>query len=135
MILILCLDKDYGMMFNHRRLSQDKNVMLDISQMIKEDKIYMNSYSYELYKNLNCQNIIVSEELNKDDGYCLIENQTITKLDEFIDAVVIYNWNRKYPSDMVFPMTLLMDYKVKESYEFVGNSHDLITKTIYVRGI
>lgn len=135
MILILCVDKDYGMLFNHRRLSQDKNMMVDMADMIKDEKLYMNSYSYELYKNLGCQNIIVDEQLDKDNGYCLIENQTITKLNDVIKEVVIYNWNRKYPADLYFPYSLLEGWDIKECYEFVGNSHDTITKTVYERGM
>lgn len=133
MILILCLDKNYGMTFNHRRLSQDKNVMIDMVKMIKEDKIYMNKYSYELYKGLVCQNIIVDEDLSNHDGYCLIEDCKIDKLNDWIEEIIIYNWNRSYPSDLTFPISLLDDWEIKESYEFVGNSHALITKTIYKR--
>ena len=133
MKLILCLDKDNGMLFNHRRLSQDRNMMLDMSTMIKSDKIYMNDYSYDLYQNLDCPNKIVVESLDNIDDYCLIENQEIKDISN-VEQVIIYNWNRKYPADLYFPISLLEKWNIKETYDFAGTSHDVITKTVYERG-
>ena len=46
--------------------------------------------------------------------------------------IVIYRWNRHYPSDMKFPTSVFAErWKLMETREFPGSSHDLITEEVY----
>ena len=50
MKLIVCLDNKNGLCFNKRRQSQDRRLRDFIKAMTKDSKLYMNFYTYELYK-------------------------------------------------------------------------------------
>ena len=45
MILIVCVDDHNGMMFNHRRQSQDRVLRADILELTGGKKLWMNAYS------------------------------------------------------------------------------------------
>ena len=45
MILIVCIDDNKGMMFNHRRQSQDRVLRRHILDMVGNGKLWMNEYS------------------------------------------------------------------------------------------
>ncbi len=45
MTAILCLDDNNGMMFNHRRQSQDKQLRKQIISHLKGNPLWMNAYS------------------------------------------------------------------------------------------
>ena len=55
MKLIVCLDNKNGLCFNKRRQSQDRRLRDFIKAMTKDSKLYMNFYTYELYKTLKMQ--------------------------------------------------------------------------------
>ena len=77
MICIICLDQKDGMIFNHRRQSQDRCVRKDILDMVGNDNLYMTAYSYKQFEEKR-KNIIVSENAynEADRGeYCFIENE------------------------------------------------------------
>ena len=50
MNIIVCLDDKNGLMFNKRRQSQDKVLRANIKELIKNQNLFMNEYSYKLYK-------------------------------------------------------------------------------------
>ena len=50
---------------------------------------------------------------------------------EKIEGVIIYRWNRKYPSDFNFPIGFLENMRLVSTENFVGNSHPEITEEIY----
>lgn len=45
MVLIVCVDDHNGMMFNHRRQSQDRVLRADILELTDGKKLWMNAYS------------------------------------------------------------------------------------------
>ena len=48
--------------------------------------------------------------------------------------IVIYRWNRHYPSDIRWePDLIAMGFVLKETAEFPGTSHDKITREVYER--
>ena len=66
MNIIICLDDDNGMMFNKRRQSQDRILRADLKEFIKDKDLYMNNYSYKLYKDIDNGNIKVGNTYFKD---------------------------------------------------------------------
>lgn len=137
MNIILCLDNNNGLMFNNRRQSQDKNLRKNIKELIKNSILHMNNYSYNLYKDIDVNNIIVSDnfldDFNKNDYY-LVENTPLVPYYDKIDQIIIYRWNRDYPHDFCFDENFLNDnFKLIETISFKGTSHDIITRDIFRR--
>lgn len=137
MKLILCLDDNNGMMFNKRRQSQDKNLRLSIKDTVKDHLLYMNNYSYKLYNDIDDGNIIVDESfLQKceNDNFALVEDLNLHDYINNIDLIIVYKWNRVYPSDKKLDINLKDNiWTLISSEDFQGSSHDKITKEIYRR--
>ena len=49
-----------------------------------------------------------------------------------IEEVILCHWNRDYPADMYFKMDL-GSWKLAETQEYAGSSHEKITEERYVR--
>ena len=134
MTLIVCLDDNNGMLFNKRRQSRDARVCERIVQVTAGKKLVMSPYSAKLFP---AHTGIVSEALFADldaatcvFAECEIPGDVLSQ----IDRLIIYRWNRRYPSDVRFPMDAIMGRFQKESvFEFCGNSHDRITEEVYIR--
>ncbi|AMN30662.1 ribonuclease Z (plasmid) [Clostridium perfringens] len=137
MKLIICLDENDGFLFNNRRQSQDKYLRNDILDLIKDKSIYMNKYSYSLYKDKKNKNIKVCDDFLEqcsENDYCLVENIEFKKYEKKINTIIIYKWNRIYPADTFFDMNLKKDkWILIENKSFLGYSHDKITRLIYRR--
>lgn len=137
MNIIICLDDKNGMMFNKRRQSQDRILRADIRELIKNKNLFMNNYSYKLYKDIDTGNIKVCEDFLsecKDEDYCLVEDKLLSNYINKINTVVTYNWNRLYPSDLHFDIDLKdIHWELIYEHEFEGSSHEKITKKIYRR--
>lgn len=134
MYLIACVEDRMGMLFNHRRVSQDKAVCKNIIDMCEKQKIYIQEYSSVLFKDHDPDNIKIMKDFFSSDlrgQYVFVENPESVK-EEMLEKIILYHWNRKYPADQFFPIDLT-GWKLSETAEFSGNSHEKITKEIYVR--
>ncbi|MFQ6861436.1 MAG: hypothetical protein ACLROI_06650 [Beduini sp.] len=135
MKIIVCLDDQNGMMFNQRRQSQDRMVREDIMGLSLP--IVMNAYSYKMFeKDAFAETIIVKNELPvfKDDCYQFIEDLDIKPYEDQITEIIVYSWNRSYPSDLKWTINLAdKQWQLISETEFQGNSHDCITKKVYLR--
>lgn len=130
MIGIVCLDQNNGMYFNERRQSRDRYVIRDITDMTKDSVLYINSYSEELFENFKNQYIVSNDYFSnaKENDYCFVENQI---LDESrVNKMVVYRWDKVYPSDYRIDIS---GWKLISTLEFMGYSHDKITKEVYVK--
>ncbi len=135
MTVIFCLDDNRGMLFNDRRLSRDAMVFEDIKTYLKgsllisefsEKLVATSGLNYEVFKNF----------VTKPDfeSFYFIENISIKEHLDEIDRIVVYWWNRKYPSDTKLDFDPLnCGYKSTSVYEFVGKSHEKITREIFER--
>lgn len=135
MTVIVCLDNANGMMFNHRRQSRDANVVKDILNTIKGTSLLIAPYSEPLFSQAECSVSISDSFLTDADAndYCFVENTSVDKFKEKISKLIIYKWNRDYPSDFYFDIDYANDYKLETTLDFVGTSHEKITKEVYVR--
>ena len=134
MIVILCLDDKNGMMFNNRRQSKDKFVIQDILKLVDGKKLFISSYSESLFQGLESKLIIDNNFLNNaaEEDYCFVENNNLKDFSEKIEKIIVYKWNRIYPSDLKLEITI-QDWNLIGRFEFVGNSHDKITREVYVK--
>lgn len=130
---ILCIDDDFGMMFNHRRQSQDRILRKHIMEEWKQ--LYMTEYSEKMFETeelLSGFSISIwkSGEVLPQDITLFVEDP-----DDLQDAelLIIYCWNRRYPSDKKLPAGFLDHYAMISEQDFAGSSHDKITERKYIK--
>ena len=131
MNIIICVDDNMGMMFNNRRQSQDRALRDRILEITKGKNLYMNSYSASQFTDSN--NIIVDDNfLDKAQqrDYCFVENLDIRSYNSKIEKIIIYKWNRNYPWDFKFEISL-DKFRLESAFEFQGYSHKVITEEIW----
>ena len=135
MTIIICVDDNWGIMFNHRRQSQDKIVREHILKEIKGNTLRMNSYSAKMFG--KHPQICVDEDfmdMAAPDDYCFVEDCSVSPYKQQISQVIVYKWNRNYPADQYFDMSLTDNgWRLISSEDFVGNSHEKITKERYIK--
>jgi len=144
MIIIVCLDESGGMMFNRRRQSKDRVVTDDIRRMCAGGRLWMNHYSEKLFAPAVSETSasendgveFMSDEAFPDRAgageYCFVENMAAAPYEAQIEKIIVYNWNRKYPSDRKFDIDL-SQWQTETTVDMEGYSHEKITKTVYVR--
>lgn len=131
MNLIICLDNGGGYSFAGRRQSSDKFQLADMLSMVGDTNLYLTEYSAKLFENIP-QNVIVSEDpINKaeENDFCFVENIDIGSPN--INKLIIYRWNRAYPSDKKLSPLLVSGKELVEAFEFAGSSHEKITREVY----
>ncbi len=132
MNIIVCVDDSLGMSFNNRRQSKDSALVRNIMKITEDNRLFVSEYSASLFKN---EDVIVDNNLleNAQVGdYCFVEKSDILQALDKIEKVIIYRWNRAYPSDKKFPLAAATNGKtLVYSCDFAGTSHDKITMEIY----
>lgn len=131
MNIIICIDDNYGISFNNRRQSRDVVLCDRILAITKPNKLWMNEYSAKLFptKSICVDNCFI--EKARDNDFCFAENLDYTNYLNDIKKVIIYKWNRAYPSDLKVDLSLLSNKKLVSTTDFKGNSHECITEEIY----
>ena len=133
--IIICLDDKNGMLFNKRRQSCDKEIRKRIYTLVNNSKLWMNEYSKkqftEAFNNIIVDNDFLSKACEND--FCFIENVDFSDKNNDINKIFVFRWNRVYPSDVKFDAQLLKHFKLINSTDFKGNSHDKITMEEYCR--
>ncbi len=133
MNIIVCIDKNNGMLFLGKRQSQDRVLREKIFEITNGAQLLMNSYSAKQFENF--ENIVVDEDFLNDANqgdFCFVEDKELSA--ENVESFYIFNWNRKYPADLFFTVDLKAEgFKKIKKEEFQGNSHDKITLEVYSR--
>lgn len=133
MTVIFCLDENKGMLFNNRRLSRDAMVFEDIKTYLtgtlkinsfSEKLVAVSGVNYELFKNF---------VTNPDsESFYYIENISVKENLDKIDRIIVYWWNRKYPSDVKLDFDPFeRGFKSTSIVDFKGRSHEKITREIF----
>lgn len=136
MIVIVCLDKDNGMLFHNRRQSRDREVGEKIRKICKGKKLWMNHYSSRLYGQMESVETTISDHFMWEAGsgeFCLVESDKLKQFEEKMEALIVFRWDRKYPADVYLDLELY-SWKLTGTKEFSGYSHGKITEEIYVKG-
>ena len=128
MTIIVCLDDKNGLSFNNRRQSRDKILIEDI---IPNDNVYILEHSACLFAEYSVNKVNNVSDLPNDAIYFHEITDPKNIINQF-DTVIIYRWNRHYPSDVKFEFPM-NNYKKIYEEEFVGFSHDKITKEVYTK--
>ena len=134
MKIIVCLDDKGGMIFNHRRQSKDRVLNADVVRMTQGSRLCIDPFSLKLFEaseaDLLCDERFL--ELAGDGDYCFVENRALAPYVDKIEEIVIYCWNRSYPTDVfldIDPHSL--GFKRISVKELEGYSHEKITKEIF----
>ncbi|MBP3315973.1 MAG: ribonuclease Z [Clostridia bacterium] len=136
MKVIVCLDNNGGMMFNNRRQSKDRVLNADVLRMTERSRLCIAPFSLKLFENSGA-NLVCDEnflERAEDTDYCFVENKALAPYVDRIEELVVYYWNRFYPTDVsvdIDPHAL--GFKCVSIEEFEGSSHEKITKEIFRR--
>ena len=129
MKLIVCVDDRMGMAFNRRRQSRDRILCEDISKMTEGAVVGMDPRSAMLFEHLS-MNIRTDGTLEGCD-YVFLEFSPPSKIAEPPEEIILYRWNRHYPADVRFDLSLDA-YTCRETVEFAGSSHETITREVYI---
>ena len=100
--------------------------------MAGNNRLLMNEYSSNLFE---CENVVVDNDFLKNalfSDYCFVENESIADYTQDIERVVLFKWNKVYPSDFKLDFDFSV-FSLKESFDFEGNSHELITCEVWER--
>ena len=129
---IICIEDNNGLMFNKRRLSRDKEIVRELEDYLEDEDLVMNESSAVLFEDSSL-NIRYEEIDETSDDYYFIEDNIINEIIDNVTKLIIFKWNRRYPSDIKFNAQVLKEFKMKEYKEFAGNSHELLTMEVYYR--
>ncbi len=128
MKLIVCLDDKNGMMFNKRRQSRDKILIENMLEFCEGEKLYANEYSSKLFPDGSVETMKNPAEIEA--GYCFAEDFIVNE--DNVEEIIVYKWNRIYPADTYFNINF-ENWKLTETIDFEGSSHEKITRERYVR--
>lgn len=130
--LYLCLDDKGGMLFNKRRQSRDAAVLADMAAGLP-GALTIDPFSEKLIAAAGIDYQLAEEPL-PEDAHFFLENRTPEDLLPRTGTLVLYRWNRHYPSDVRWEGQPENDgFTLRESTEFHGKSHEKITKEVYVK--
>lgn len=131
MNVIVCIDNRMGMLFNHRRQSQDRILREYLLNLTAGRPLLMNAYSRQQFEDrdhLTVREDFLSQARQED--YCFVENQPLTPWEEKISQLIVCKWNRDYPGDQFLDLDLAR-WHLKSSRDFPGSSHENITVEVY----
>ena len=134
MKIAVCLDDKDGMTFFGRRQSMDSCLRREFLALCGTDKVWMNAYSAAQFTEASERLLVDEDFLSKaeENDWCFVENGDIASAAERITQVVLYRWNRHYPSDVKFPVALFSDrWTLIGQRDFSGSSHERITEEVY----
>lgn len=136
MKVIVCLEDKGGMMFNNRRQSRDRVLNADVIKICSGSRLCIAPYSKMLFEGSNVTLLCNDDFLDfaDENDYCFVEDRALAPYADRIDELIIYRWNRRYPTDRYFDIIPeAVGLRLEKTEEFAGYSHEKITKEIYVR--
>ena len=139
MIVFTAVDDANGMLFNKRRQSQDSVLREQILTLCGEKPLFVTPYTAKQFSAEQQAQLRIEEdplEAAADGDLCFIETLPLLPYAEKIEKVYLYKWNRRYPADHFFDLPLSAPaWKLEETEEFAGSSHNTITKEVYIHEI
>ena len=128
----VCVDDNGGMTFNNRRQSRDRMLISELCATSKAP-VFISPFSRILFTDAGsareCEHPLVEAP---NESVVFIENLPLLPHINDIKTLIIYRWNRSYPRDTYLDVDPIKhDFSLVEAYDFVGSSHEKITKEIY----
>lgn len=133
MRVITCADQNGGLFFNQRRQSRDRLLIEDVLSFCKGNTLYISNYSKILFPDE--APVVVAEnplEAAKAGDFCFTEGLLLTPAETTIEEFILYRWDKVYPADTFLDLDLAQ-WQLQSTYDFVGSSHDKITREVYTK--
>lgn len=133
MIIMAVVDDHGGMAFHNRRQSRDRLLCQRMVEIAGSKGIYMSPYSAPLFEEEK-DAVHAYDDFFQHAGegeYCFVEDRAITPIQDVVEKIILFRWNRAYPADLYFDMSLDTGWHVTETREFAGSSHEKITEEVY----
>ena len=135
MLVFLCLDQKNGMAFHQRRQSLDRAIRADLLTAASGRPVWMTPYSARQFTEpeavLRTSDAPLQE--TEREGLCFVEFPPLSAALDRIDTLVVYRWNRVYPTDQRLDLDLNTSFRLVSSTDIPGHSHEKITKEVYLR--
>ena len=137
MKVIICIDERGGVRFHDRRVSQDVAQRRDVIARYGKDGLLMRKETAALYAGETDALHVVDdwEQGLGQDGWWVCEDTAFLRWEEQLEEVILYRWNRRYPSDEVLRLCLSLPlWRCVAVYDLPGKSHARIDVEHYVKG-
>ena len=129
MTLYICLDDRNGLQFNRRRQSRDSALLEDIRSQLTGN-LLIDAFSEKLMQQAEIPYVLPPE--SAEDFFA--EDVPSEEILARTTKIVLYRWNRHYPSDVRWePDLSSMGFVLTETSEFPGTSHEKITREVYAK--
>lgn len=134
MNIMVAVDDNGGMLFNGRRQSQDSALREYLLNITKDDVLWMNQYSLRQFETVP-PNVRISEDFLSEAGsgeYCFVEDKNIAEVSDKLEMLILFRWNRSYPSDMKLDYDPLSNgMRMQKTENIVGQAHEKITVEVW----
>ena len=135
MIIIAAVDDRNGMMFNHRRQSQDKVLREKILSLTTGKLLWMDHYSAKQFDGCTAPQLNIDDRFMWEAApgeYCFVEDVSVAHFEKWAEQIILFKWNRKYTGDFYFDIDVQKpEWKLIRTEDFTGSSHEKITMEVY----
>ena len=135
MKVFVCIDDGGGMLFMGKRQSLDRILIEDVRKTVGDGRLLLHPFSASLFSKEGGFLLAEDPLAEAADGdYCFIENLPLRSFAPKIDTLYVYKWNRRYPATAFLDLDPVKNgFRLAERTDFVGSSHDTITKETYIK--
>lgn len=124
MKLIAVIEDRGGMMFNHRRVSKDRELVLRVEELIKGHRLWIHPCSADLFPDAIVDGNFLGNAGEED--FCFVEDCSVKGFENRVQEVFLFHWNRRYPADIFFDLPM-DQFSLVHTEEIKGYSHEKIT--------
>lgn len=135
MNVAVCVDKKMGTSFGGKRQSMDSELRKDLLKETKESggRLLVSPYTARQFRDQSELTVCDDPEKQAKEGdLYFAELVPLAGLEDRIEKLIIYHWNRQYPKDQELDIDL-KKWKRQSRSDFQGSSHEKITREVYVR--
>ena len=122
------------MAFHDRRQSKDRLLRERMLERVSDLRLWMDPYSAGQFDALPDQASVDADFLEKarQGDACFVETRDPAECLKRCSRVLLYRWNRTYPADIYFPISILESrWSCVAKTDFAGSSHERITEELY----
>ncbi len=121
------------MTFNKRRQSRDRVVTEDIIKSAEGGRLVIAPFSAKLFPEGTALTVLDNPLAEGEDSDTVfLEYGGLSGYEKRVTSMIIYRWNKLYPSDTKIDITPdMLGLKRISTEELPGYSHEKITKEIY----
>ena len=98
-------------------------------------KLWVDTYTAGMFSAESREQLEIDDqclEYAADGEFCFVEKENPGTVEEKIEKIILYRWNRVYPADVHFTLDLSA-FRLAERTDFPGFSHPKITEEIYIK--